>query len=207
MEISAKFQSRAWGSPLPVVRFMTLLGALVAASASGNVVGSYVINSDGTVTYSYVVDNTGGSFDIAAWSLEFDFATPDWDPLSATSGGGVVVPNSNWDASQAVAIAGLSAQDFLSLDSSTDVVVGAKQSGFSFTSRFLPGTIRFNEFSADGSGFNSGSTVGPLVVAIPDGGAVGWMGLAAGVALGCWRRWDARRDGVGSGCPAGSGRA
>lgn len=145
--------------------------------------GSYVLNGDGTVTYSYEVDNRSGGFEIAAWSLEFDFATPDWNPLSVFSGGGVTVPNANWDASLGLPVTGLSAQDFLSLDSSTDVGIGSSLAGFSFTSRFLPGQVAFNEFSAVGDSA-TGYTLGPVApTAVSDGGDAGFLGLTALAAL------------------------
>ncbi len=62
------------------------LAALAALPASADVIATFVVNGDGTVTYTYEVDNTAGAFDIALWSLEFPFATPDWDQLDTFSG-------------------------------------------------------------------------------------------------------------------------
>lgn len=147
------------------------VGLLQTPSARAFVTGSVVDNLDGTYTYSYLVNNSAGTFDIAIWSLEFPFLMPDWDTFDTLSGGDVTVPNSGWLAGTGVPIAGLSAQDFLSLDPSADVLVGATLGGFSFTSAFAPGTIPFREFSALGDSA-SGTTVGPAERApsVPDGG-------------------------------------
>lgn len=159
--------------------------SVLAFSAAAEVVGSFVVHGDGTVTYSYEIDNTGGTFDIALWSLEFPFAPPDWNPLDNLTGGDVIVPNAIWFAQAGTPVGGLSAQDFLSLDPAGDVLAGTSLAGFSFTSRYLPGSISFFEYSAGGDSA-SGTTVGPAVApnhAVPDGG--GWWADAtlAGVAL------------------------
>ena len=138
----------------------------------GAISGSFVINGNGTVTYSYTVDNTAGAFDIAGWTLEFPFAQPDWNPLDAPAGD-VTVPNQHWVAGAGTPVTGLSAQDFLSLDSEGDVLTGSSLAGFSFTSAFLPGPVSYHEFSAVGDSEN-GDTIGPAVApvdAVPDSGS------------------------------------
>src|SRR5690349_542371 len=92
-----------------------------ATPVFGNIVESDMLNADGTVTYFYQVDNVNGSFDVAAWSLEFGFTTPDWNQTETASGGGVTVPNSHWIADPGIPVIGQSAQDFLSLDLGGDV--------------------------------------------------------------------------------------
>jgi hypothetical protein len=157
---------------------------LSTLSANALVSGSSLDNLDGTYTYSYRIDNTAGTFDISAWSLEFPFLLPDWDPLDTFSGGDVSVPNLSWFASAGIPVSGLSAQDFLSLDPAGDVLVGNSLDGFSFVSAFAPGTIPYHEFSPLGDSA-SGNTVGPAlrVVAVPDGGAgaliIGWLWLGS----------------------------
>jgi len=147
------------------------LAAVVLATASSptqaTVIGSNFLNADGSVTYLYRVDNTDGVFDISAWSLEFGFSSLDWNPLDAASGGSVSVPNLNWFADVGNPVLGLSAQDFISLTPRADVIAGQALSGFSFTSRFLPGSITYHEFLSDGSSI-TGTTIGPVQKA-PDG--------------------------------------
>ena len=140
-----------------------------ATPVFGNIVESDMLNPDGTVTYFYEVDNASGSFDIAAWSLEFGFPTPDWNQTETASGGAVTVPNAHWIADPGIPVSGQSAQDFLSLDPGGDIGRGQKLNGFSFTSRFLPGSISYAEFSADGS-VVSGQTTGPVAGAVPESG-------------------------------------
>jgi hypothetical protein len=164
--------------------------ALLAQSTLGSVIGGYVDNGDGTFTYSYLVDNTTGPFDISAWSLDFPFSTPDWDQLDAPSGGEVTIPNFDWSADKGVPVTGLSAQDFLSLAPAGDVLVGQSLSGFSFTSRFLPGQVAFLEFSANGASAG-GSTVGPALIAVtvPEpGGKVAELAFAAVAVFTAGRR-------------------
>ena len=167
--------------------------ACLAASAPafGNIIGSDVVNGDGTVTYSYIVDNLGGSFDVAAWSLEFGFPAPDWNQLDNFSGGGVTVPNENWFADAGIPVTAQTAQDFLSLAPDGDVAAGHSLAGFSFTSKFLPGTVDYSEFSADGRSI-SGTTIGP-VSSVPEGnGPFEALAFGAVVAIGAgtriWRR-------------------
>lgn len=166
--------------------------AAVTTPISAEIIGSFVLNADGTVTYTYQVDNTAGLFDIAAWSLEFDFASPDWIPLDSLSGGDVDIPNALWFADAGIPILGSSAQDFLSLDPAGDVLVGDLLAGFSFTSHFQPGTVTFHEFSAIGDSF-SGSTVGPVAptVAVPEGGT--WIAGQFLVGLAAWGLYRRRQ--------------
>lgn len=177
MKITTKFSQNR----LPQVAVLSVMLA-TAIAVRGEVQGTFVINGDGTVTYFYEVDNRFGLFDISLWSLEFPIATPDWDTLDQFSGGDVVVPNIGWFADAGVPVTGQSAQDFLSLNPDSDVHVGETLFGFSFTSRFLPGTVTYREFSAFGDSAG-GLTVGPVITApIPEGEA--WLaGLAVvGVA-------------------------
>lgn len=150
---------------------LAAVGFLQTPLTKASVVGSVVDNLNGTYTYSYLVNNASGTFDIAAWSLDFPFLMPDWDTFDTGFGGDVSVPNSAWVASAGIPITGLSAQDFLSLDPSGDVLVGGSLGGFSFISAFGPGTITFHEFSAFGDSA-SGNTVGPAEIAkaVPDAG-------------------------------------
>jgi hypothetical protein len=148
----------------------TFLVLTASASALGNIVGSDVLNADGSVTYSFIVDNSSGSFNVAAWSLEFGFPMPDWNQVDISFGGNVTVPTvpiPGWSADGGTPVVGLSAQDFLSLGPSSDVAIGQTLLGFSFTSKFLPGTITYFEFSAEGDS-HSGMTIGP-VNAVPEG--------------------------------------
>lgn len=155
--------------------------ATAIVPASGAVIGTHLLNGDGTVTYSYVVDNASGSFDISAWSLDLNVLLPDWDQLDVFSGGGVDVPTADWFASAGVPVTGLSAQDFLSLSPLGDVLIGQIVGGFSFTSNFLPGTVTYLEFSATGES-NVGTTVGPAFAAqVPDAG--GGLAMIATAAL------------------------
>lgn len=144
--------------------------ALVLLTASplayGSIMGTDVVNGDGTVTYSYVINNTSGPFDVSAWSLDFGFAKPDWNQLDVFTGGEVTVPNANWFANAGIPLVGLSAQDFLALVQAGDVTVGTSQIGFSFTSKFLPGNVTYYEFSPTGESI-TGTTIGPSV-AVPE---------------------------------------
>jgi hypothetical protein len=144
----------------------SMLLLIGARPAVANLTVTTVTNPDGTFTYSYIVDNSSGSFDISILSLDLPIATPDWDQLDQFSGGDVAVPDSNWFASAGIPVFGNSAQDFLSLDPSSDIGVGEVLGGFSFSSAFAPGQVWFHEFSALGDS-TSGFTVGP--VAIPEG--------------------------------------
>ena len=136
------------------------------------IVGTSALNPDGSYTYSYAVDNTAGAFDISFWSLEFGFAAPDWNQADTFAAGGVTVPNAEWLAMAGIPFNGLSAQDFLSLSPSADVVAGTSLSGFSFTSWFAPGMVTFAEFDPLGSASTLGSTVGPssaTAATVPEG--------------------------------------
>ena len=159
---------------------LTAVLSLAAAPAGAAVIGSALDNGDGTYTYSFQLDNSAGAFDISGWSLEFDFALPDWDPVDIAGGGDVTVPDPNWIAGLGIPIAGQSAQDFLSLSPDTDVLVGATLDGFSFTSAFAPGTVTYYEFSALGDSA-TGSTTGPAAAPIPEPGAIATF--ASGLAL------------------------
>ena len=188
--------SRRPGRFTQTTRNALVLAGAVAASAGafGDIVGSQVVNNDGTVTYSYVVDNSAGSFDVAAWSLEFGFPTPDWNQVDVPSGGHVTVPTPDWLADIGTPVAGLSAQDFLALAPGADVLVGNSLSSFSFTSRFLPGSVTFYEFSANGD-FTTGTTLGP-VAAVPDiGGSLEAISFAAVAAFAARTRQRARAPG------------
>lgn len=195
------------GSPAPLspAKARGLLGALLLSfsaccEAPAEVIATFVVNGDGTVTYTYEVDNTAGAFDVAAWSLDLPFATPDWDQLDVLSGGGVGIPNASWFAAAGIPVGGLSAQDFVSLDAAGDVLLGTTLGGFSFTSSYLPGLVDYFEFSALGDSA-TGQVLGPALLpppAVPEAG--GW--LAGAMAVGCaagmaGRRWR------GTGRPAG----
>lgn len=176
--------------PVALVALGLVTSALPLRAA---VIGSYAANGDGTFTYWYRLDNTSGSFDIAAWSLEFAFALPDWDPLDVGAGGGVTVPDANWVAFEGVSLEGGWAQDFLSLDEAGDVTAGSLLEGFSFKSRFRPGTVTFHEFSAFGEG-SSGFTLGPVHApsAVPEGGPWNGVALTSLAALMAGQRWRNR---------------
>jgi len=163
-----------------------------AAPSFGVITGSYVVNPDNSVTYSYEVDNSAGGFDISIWSLEFPFAPPDWNQLDAPAGD-VTVPNLDWVALAGTPVTGASAQDFWSLGAAGDVLVNDTLTGFSFTSAFLPGMISYHEFSAAGQSA-SGQTFGPAVApsTVPDGSSrlLEAIVMASFVAAGARRKWN-----------------
>jgi hypothetical protein len=152
---------------------------LSQASTTAAVTGSAAANGLGGYLYEFTVDNTAGSFDISAWTLEFPFAAPDWNQTDTFGGGDVTVPNQDWLAGPGTAVVGLSAQDFLSFDAASDVTTGSTLGTFAFTSAYPPGTVNYYAFSPAGASI-SGTVVGPVVPAsVPDGGA----GSAALLAL------------------------
>jgi hypothetical protein len=181
----------------PSRNITVILAVLTASSAAlGNIIGSDVVHGDGTVTYSYIVDNSSGTLNVAAWSLEFGFSHPDWNRLDVTFGGDVTVPilppPGGWSADVGTPVVGQSAQDFLSLGASSDVAIGQSLLGFSFTSKFLPGMVTYFEFSASGDSL-TGTTIGP-VSTVPEGNgpvnaiALGVIALfGAGTKLRCRR--------------------
>ena len=174
---SRRFQPLAcWRALLAAVT----LFAGAAGTASATIIGAVVDNGDGTYTYSYEVDNTAGAFDVAVWSLDFAFAAPDWDQLDTFSGGDVGVPNPDWFADVGTPVAGLSAQDFVSLDPAADVLVGNTLAGFSFTSTYQPGLVDWAEFAASGESAG-GRTIGPVSARdVPaSGGGLLWVGAGA----------------------------
>jgi hypothetical protein len=178
MSVYKNSMNKTISSLTVIVRGAVAALALVAVtnSVKAGIVGSDVINNDGTMTYSYTINNSGNTFSVAEWSLEFGFLLPDWNQLDIFSGGDVTVPNAGWFADAGTPITGKSAQDFISLGSEDDVAAGQSLTGFSFTSRILPGTVTFEEFSADGKSL-FGTTVGP-VSTVPEGG-----GPLAGIAF------------------------
>ena len=159
---------------LTIAVICSLAGLSAVSSARADVTGTVAANGNGTFTYSYTVDNSSGTFDVAAWSLDFMFTTPDWDQFDTFSGGDVTVPNLDWLGQAGIPIIGQSAQDFLSLGPAADVAVGSALTGFAFTSAFGPGPVPFYEYSAVGDSA-TGTTVGPAsaVASVPDF----WAGL------------------------------
>lgn len=171
---------------------LLFLSCLLPVHAS--VVGTSALNADGSYTYSYTVDNTAGLFDIAIWSLDFDFTTPDWDQNDTFIGGGVTVPDENWFAMAGTPTVGASTQDFISLTGG--ILVGTSVDGFSFTSWFAPGTVTFSEFDALGSDSAVGTTVGPSQsgsATVPEGpGPYAMMTAALILGAGLVRRKTVR---------------
>ena len=151
------------------IKILVCLSLLITLSQSylsnthATVIGSALDNNDGTVTYSYEVDNSLGNFDISVWSLEFKII-PDWDQVDTLGGGDVEVPNLDWFADVGIPNVGLAAQDFNSFDK---IVMGDLLGGFSFTSSFAPGNVTYFEFGSSGESFVS-TTVGPSVLAVPE---------------------------------------
>jgi hypothetical protein len=147
---------------------------LAQHAAFASITGTATPNGDGTYTYSYAVDNSGGSFDIAAWSLEFDFAVPDWNQLDFPTGAMVSIPNLAGAPPRHLRPPAFSAQDFFTLANTDDAKINTTLSGFSFASRFQPGNILFSEFSEGADFSNAGTVVGPssgITTTVPDGGA------------------------------------
>ena len=177
-----------------LIRCIALAAALLlpAAPVSATIIGSAFDNGDGTFTYSFEVDNSSGSFDIAVWSLELEFL-PDWDQLDVFSGGGVAVPDPGWTADAGIPVAGLSAQDFISLGPDSDVLVGATLGGFSFTSAYRPVLVTWYEFSALGDSA-TGSVIGPGAAPIPEPGALSTFSIGLALVAFAVRRRSPRRS-------------
>lgn len=166
---------------LELILVSSLVMAISERNASGVVLGTVVTHGDGTITYTYTVDNSAGTFDIAGWSLEIPLLHPDWSPTDQFSGGDVTVPNAGWYASEGIpSVGGWFAQDFLSLDPASDILVGDGLGGFSLTSSLLPELVPYFEFSADGL-WAGGMTMGPakIPVGLPEGGGP-YLALAMG---------------------------
>ncbi len=160
--------------------------------ALATVVGTSVPNPDGTMTYTYEVDNQAGSFDIAQWSLDFMFLLPGWNQSDSYSGGDVTVPTLNWLAGPGISLSGQSAQDFFSLNEASDIDIGELLTGFSITCRYLPGVVVYHEFSADGQSF-TGTTLGPVLpYSLPEGGGTLAMTLVGVAGVAMWRRTQRR---------------
>ena len=182
--------------------FTLLLGLLWCSALPSHAtpIGLAVDNGNGTWTYSYTIDNTGGTFDIVAWSLEFNFTSAliDWNQSDTFSGGAVTVPDANWIAQPGIPTFGLSSQDFFSLDPASDVLTGTSLTGFSFISAIAPGSVSYYlEFGANNES-QSGFTVGPqasLSASVPEGGSSFLYGLIS--LMGCCGagRW-LRRNGA-----------
>ena len=127
------------------------------------IIGSVADHGDGRFKYSYTIDNSAGTFDVFAFSLEFALTENqiDWNPLDVFSGGEVEVPTADWIASLGIPTTGASAQDFISLSFVSDVLVGQSLSGFSFVSSFAPTLATFTvEFGSLGESA-TGLTIGP----------------------------------------------
>ncbi len=133
----------------------------VSVTSDAAIIGSHTANQDGSFTYVYTVDNTSGFFDIVAWSLEFPIL-PDWNPddMSNQPPGDVAVAT-DWIAQSGTPVTGMAAQDFISIDMMSEVLVGSSQAGFSFTSDISPGEIVYFEFGGSGE-TEQGVTVGPI---------------------------------------------
>ena len=158
---------------------LALALVLFASPAPASIIGSALDNGDGTFTYSFEVDNSSGSFDVSSFSLDLPLATHDWDPNEIASGGDVTVPD-NWFAAEGIPVTGLFAQDFVSLDGSSDVLAGSKLDGFSFKSSYAPGAVNYYEFSAVGDSA-TGSTTGPAAAPVPEPGAALVFSLGLGL--------------------------
>ncbi|HRZ35442.1 MAG TPA: hypothetical protein P5534_03655 [Candidatus Paceibacterota bacterium] len=123
---------------------------------------SPIDNGDGTFTYAYTINNTGGTFDVSSWSLAFGFAAAlrDWNPLDVASGGDVVVPP-GWVSDESIPPVG---QDFFSINltpPTSDVGIGTTLGGFSFVSALPPGSVQYLAFGAAGES-DAGTTLGPI---------------------------------------------
>ena len=158
-------------------------------------IGMSANNGNGTFTYSYTVDNTSGTFDIVAFSLEFNFLSSliDWNQLDIAGGGSVNVADVNWIAQAGTSPnVGISSQDFFSINPASDVLMGTSLSGFSFISALAPGSMTYYfEFGASAESA-SGTTVGPVsaaIASVPDGGsslALAFVSLSCIFGTGRW---------------------
>ena len=148
------------------LQWCVILSILLFSSTTGQALiemQSVYDKATGQFTYSFTVDNTLGTFPIAAWTLEFS-VTPDWNPLTVRSGGDVSVPNEAWFAIGGIpAEGGVAAQDFITFVATADVPVGETLSGFSFPSAIPLGTITYFEFGEEAFGDSATGTIeGPI---------------------------------------------
>ncbi len=158
---------------------LCLLGGAVRQASAG-VEGLFEANPDGTFTYHYRVENPNGAFPIFGWSL--GLTGFDWTPFDSSFSGDVIVPD-GWVALPGIPVDTPVAQDFLSLDPSTDVPGGGVLDGFSFTSAFAPGRVPYLAFGD--SATLSGTVVGPVGI-VPEGGTRTAMLVLGGVVLAGW---------------------
>lgn len=171
---------------------------LMAPKSEGEIIGLATENLDGTFTYRYSVDNSKGTFDIFAWSLELDIFS-DWDMRDTFAGGDVIVPSADWFADSGFPIGGIAAQDFLTL-AGGDVLMGDILGGFEFTSRYVPGVVRYHEFEGTVGLSANGLTLGPTMI-IPESVRGAWIVtvLCGLTATTWWRGRNFRETGTQGG--------